>query len=781
MDRLFIIKGIIIFFFLSVLGVCSSENTVSLLDEKKIFTESAFDKIHSLRQKAKFEEAKQIANQYLKQYPNDLDMWLYFGLIQLDEKDYEYAEQIFRAILKKNPHYLDARLAIIRVKQAEKKYDEASILIAQGLMITPQNEKLLTLKNELNALKNPPHQSANQSNLSLDRIQTLYKEKKLSEAKKLAESELKARPNDMDVKLFLGYITYQEGHDEEAQAIFQDILEKVPTYLDARVALIRLKINHEEWEKASSLIDQGLIKNPEDKRLLALKEQMKQTVTSSKTVLHEKKEDVLPALRALRDKGKLQEAINKAIKYLKTNPQDVDVALILGLIYQQEKKYPKAEIQLQFVLNHTPRYVDARVALIQIKLLKHDFKSAQNLISEGLRLDLHEKRFITLKNQLDELIRGKNKKVKPLSFDERILKKAKQYIQEKQYSDARRLLKQAILQYPHHVKFHIAMADYYLKFHRDIEALNVIRRALKLNPMNYSLLLKEGEIHIVLRQYALAAQSYQDALTVLPSDYKKQNLFGDLNEHSPRYQNGLNEVGLWTDNAYVSDLHSIWDYSGVYYTRDTNLGQMTFKINYASRLQTSAPQYELNLAPRFTRNIYIEFKGGYSNQPILFPNYFFSAEPYINIPQFAELSAGALYAKINNTYLKTWTSSLNFYPGKYWLSLRPYYFVPQSKSPITRLPAHTSILYTARARRYLGTDDHYLGIGIGVGQSPDLSDLLSVDFIVIKNNFINLDYSVPILGYRLVMNISSGYQRWKYPSGLVRNLYDGQVGFKYRF
>nr|MBA2653201.1 YaiO family outer membrane beta-barrel protein [Tatlockia sp.] len=218
-----------------------------------------------------------------------------------------------------------------------------------------------------------------------------------------------------------------------------------------------------------------------------------------------------------------------------------------------------------------------------------------------------------------------------------------------------------------------------------------------------------------------------------------------------------------------------------HYSRDTNYGRATAKVNYASRIKKTASQLELNFSPRFNRNIYADLMASYANKPELFPNYAVSTEGYINFPRLFEVSGGGKYARIQDTFLYTWTSSLNFYPGKYWLSFRPYYFVPQAVSPKTQKRSETSVLYTTKIRRYFATDDHYIGIGAGRGRSPDLADLLSVDFIVIKNNFVNIDYNFPILKYHIIANLGVGYQRWRYPSGLLRELYNGSISFKHRF
>ena len=304
---------------------------------------------------------------------------------------------------------------------------------------------------------------------------------------------------------------------------------------------------------------------------------------------------------------------------------------------------------------------------------------------------------------------------------------------------------------------------------------NLLEEGLKNNPYNTELLIEEGSIHNALRQYPLAAHAYQQAKKTSPNDKRIDGLLSEIDHISPHYSYGLNEIGMSTDNAYVSDVHSIWDWSSIYYSRDTAYGVATARLNYAFRLHQGTPQYEFDFSPRFNRNIYADLSIAFAKQPAIFPDFSTYGEAYVNIPQFFELSGGAKYAKIAQTFYASYTGSINFYPKGYWISFRPIYFVPKGR-------VNTSLLYTARARKYLGdTLDSYIGIGVGSGQSPDLADLLSVSFIVIKNNFINASYGFPIFNHQVLVELGAGYQRWQYPTNLIRNLYDGSITFKYRF
>jgi YaiO family outer membrane protein len=773
----------------------------------------AIAEVNSLREEGKIELAKETAIHYINANPNFIDLKFILGLIYLQQKKYLSAETEFNQVLQQKPNYLDARLAFIKAKIAQNNYQYAETLLAQGLAISPMDKKLQSLKMTLAAnkdhlikkitnplepsqsdpekIKEPPKTALKDSPSPdlLNQIKALYKDGKLSEAKHLAVIQLKSKPDDLDALLFIGLIDYRQNNYNASEKTFDEILKKKPTYMDARIALIRLKINNKQWKDASILIEQGLSQNSKQVELIDFKEKInKETTKKETTKIEEIKQtspgngaEILSQIKALREAGKLNLAKEKAINYLAQNPKDSDVALILGLIYFAEKDYSNAELQLKSVLQKTPSYVEARAGLIKIKLIQKDFTQAKALLSEGFKITPKDKLLVLLNLQLNNLKAGENKKPKPVTYEMVALQKVKQYLSEKKYSEARNFLKSLVQQYPNKHEFRIALAYYYVLRQRDMEALILIREGLRYNPSDYDLLIKEGEIHVILRQYSLAARAYKQALIFSPNEKNAKGKLAELEEYSPRYKYGVNEIGIWSDNSYVSDLHSVWDYSNIHYSRDTNYGRATARVNYASRIYKAASQLELNFSPRFNRNIYADLMASYANEAALFPTYAASFEGYINFPRLVEVSGGGKYSRIKNTYFSTWTGSLNVYPGKYWLSFRPLYFVPKAENPQSKKRSRTSILYTAKIRRYFATDDHYIGLGAGSGTSPDLADLLTADFIVIKNSFVNIDYNFPILKSQIIVNISLGYQHWRYPTGLLRELYNGSIGFKRRF
>jgi YaiO family outer membrane protein len=446
-------------------------------------------------------------------------------------------------------------------------------------------------------------------------------------------------------------------------------------------------------------------------------------------------------IQRLRAQGKVTAAKKLAEQDLKNHPDDIDTMLLLGLIANQQHNYKQADLYLNRVLKEVPTYVDARIGLITTKRAQGKHKEALQLYNVGLKLTPSNKELLAVR---------RNSPPSPALKPEPSAKVTHPAIQK---------------------------ADYYLNHQQDLIALHVIKRVLKEEPNNTALWLKKGEIERLLNWYPQAADSYHHALKINPELKEAKGLLVEIEELTPYYTHGLNEIGLYTDNFYVSDLSKVWDYTSLYMGRDTDYGKIVGKINFASRLQHSAAQYEINYSPRLSRNVYFDLVAAYSNEPMLFPTYTYGGEGFLNIPKLFEVSAGAKQHNIEatqaSTYFTTYTGSIDKGLGNYWFAFRTSHFIPKTHN--------SSTLYTGTVRRYFTTVDHYLSATVGAGHSPDISDLITVNFLVIKNNFATLNYEFPIFNHQVIVDIGGSYQRWQYPSGLIRNLYGANVGGRYRF
>ncbi|MBA2648684.1 MAG: tetratricopeptide repeat protein [Legionella sp.] len=763
-----------------------------------------YKELLQLRKLGQITLAKEKAISYLKIQPDDVDVMVQLGLMYLQEKEYQQAQKYFQSVLLKAPQYLDARIGLIQVAYAKKEYNTALNLIDTGLEQKQKDRKLTELKIQISNAKRESEQAVSKisfvnpiSNVKENdsksvknnvnpemykELQKLRNEGQLAYAEEKALAYIKDNPNDVDVMLQLAMIYLQEKEYQKAEFYFNAVLIKTPAYLDARIGLIKIKIIEKKFEEGIDLIEKGFLLKPKDEALARLQIEINQARSSITAGVPDKRQDaslVLSEIKALREKGELNLAKNKALQHLIEFPKDVDVKLLLGLIYIQLKDPAKAEEVLNSVLQISPQYVDAREALVKIKMNKKNYKEALALVNVGLKITKNNPKLLKLKKDIMEGTLAKAKK--PLSLDEKLLAKANKAMTDKNYELAHHLYKLLLLKNCNNIDALVGLANYYLAKNRDYSALHLVQRSLKQNPNSVKLIVKKGEVQQVFRRYGLASQAYLQAACLDPKDKSPKGHIKEIESISPRFLYGINEISMSSENTYVSDLDEIWDYSTVSYSRETNVGLITAKVNYAARLGEKAPQLELNFAPQLNHKAYVELVAAYANKPEIFPRYVLGAEAYVQILKKLEVSLGDRYSNIGPTYFSRYTASLNYYPKNYLLSFRPYYFVPKTSSDRMSNSKNRTITYNGVIRRYFKTIDHYVGVGAGSGLSPDLADLLTVNFIIIRINYINLNYAFPVLHHRMMIDLTTGYQHWVFPSGKVRELYSGNIGLRYRF
>lgn len=450
----------------------------------------------------------------------------------------------------------------------------------------------------------------------------------------------------------------------------------------------------------------------------------------------------LEKIKILKMKGDLNSAKSLANAHLKKYPDDVDVMLLLGFIDYQQSNYSQAEAYFRKVLEKSPTYLDAKIGLIRIKIIQKKFSEALKLIKQAIKQDPTNPSVKEIQIFYKKAVKAKQNKIK----------------NKKQIS---------LVPQP-------SLIDQLIEKWQLHSAMIMVNEQLAKYPNDPKLLVEKGNILFLKHLYSQSAYYSKKAIAANPEDRDAKALLSNIKEIDPHKVYGLNEIGLSTFNQYASDITQIWDYSTLYYSRETSMGSVMGKINSAKRLRKQALQGELELFPVINPYFYLDIDGTVANQPVLFPKYALSVEGYGTIPAFSTLSLGGNYNYIaQKTYYRKYTASISKDINKYWLSMRVNYYNPNA--------GEKSTLYIATIRRYFNTNDFYLNFTLGMGKSPDLADLEAVNFIVINNKFANLSLRFPIFNSRTLVDAGIDYENWKYPSGRIRNLYGVNLGLNYRF
>ena len=157
-------------------------------------------------------------------------------------------------------------------------------------------------------------------------------------------------------------------------------------------------------------------------------------------------------------------------------------------------------------------------------------------------------------------------------------------------------------------------------------------------------------------------------------------------------------------------------YGSVAYQRNTGVGAFIPKINYNDRFGIQGVQYELDLYPRISRELYAYLNYGYSDAEI-FPAHQAAAEVYSSFGKALEASLGIRYLDFREQTARLLTGSFGMYRGNYYLNFRPYLSLFPDRKP--------GVSGSVLARRYLGSPQRYIGMRATYGFNPEIRQLRS--------------------------------------------------------
>lgn len=630
------------------------------------------------------------------------------------------------------------------------------------MALLSQMENLYGQTTQQSTAPNQPT-TVNPSTINFQSIKQLRDSGQLEKAKNDAITYLKQYPKDADVILLLGTIYYQQRSFANAAIMAKTVLVLSPQYEDARALLIRIYIATQQYRSALIEVNIGLQKNPSSQEFKTLQTLILKALQQQQTLEEEKN---------------IQETIQEGLPNIPMPQFRPTVEKSLPVlpppkIFKKEPALPTSN-----VFKKEPTL---------------DYKEIQKLKQAG-----------QLKKAKEEAY--KHLKVYPKDYDVMLIL-GLIYYQEKNFSNAKSYALQIIKSVPKYLDARLLLIRIYIAQGKLEEAQKEWKKSLVYGPKSKDL--KEVKINIdkaikektqkstrdkkkseekkpdtpmqkvancyyERRQYNLAAEMLKVIFDCDPNDKKAKGMWSDIEGISPKYTKGLNEFGIISEEDYVTDLKEYWNYSSLYLLHHARPGDLNFLVNYTHRRGLDGYQEEVLFSPILDKNSRIDLDLLYSDRFELFPNYAGRIEGYYNIPDAFEISLGEYYANLRFTSYKYFTTSLAKETTNIYSRLRLYHYTPKE--------GPTSMLYVLNLRIYPTKDnDLYVWANLGAGKSPDLNDLITVDFITIKNHFIYLGVHFPVDNNRLAFTLGLDYQHQVFPSGLVRELKGGIAGISIRF
>lgn len=550
-----------------------------------------------------------------------------------------------------------------------------------------------------------------------------FDENNYPKAKSYLFRALQRNPGYADIKLFLGRIhTWTKNYDS-ARYYFNEVIGGTKEYEDAYLAYTDMEYFAGRYEESLAICRKGLYAIPGSESLM---------LREAKILYAQKKH--IEAERALQ-------------KLLLLNGNHAE-ALALAKTIRDAKNRPDSTIDI-------PKTV---------ALANEDSLSADGLLLLARKAAFEEKNYSLAKSRLWRALG-----ISPDYADIRVFL-GRIHTWSKEYDSARYYFRSVLDKKPAYADASIALAD--LEYWNDANttSLAVTDSGLKYNNRSEELLVRKARVLNAMRRYAEAQTAVDAALKLNHNNTEARSLANRIRESSFK-----NKVGLSYDYVYFDkQFADPWHLASFDYTRNTGIGSVTGRINYANRFRENGVQYELEAYPHISRTFYAYVNAGYSDKVGVFPQWRGGFSLYANLPASFEGELGFRYLRFSGD--PTWIYTA--YLGKYyksWLFGFRTYLIPATFTNTI------SASYTASARYYYGSADDFVGLSLGYGISPDD-----------RSNSIQLDGSIRLISYkagfsfrkkiskRNVISFDAGWFNQEYLPQTKGNQYQISTGWMYR-
>ncbi len=301
------------------------------------------------------------------------------------------------------------------------------------------------------------------------------------------------------------------------------------------------------------------------------------------------------------------------------------------------------------------------------------------------------------------------------------------------------------------------------------KALDIANEGLKNVPSSESLKLLKAKLLTDLRDWQNAELLINEVIKNNPKQTEARALAARIRENS-----APNKFGITYDYVYFDkQFNDPWHLLSVDYGRQTSIGPIIGRVNYANRFNGNGIQFEADAYPRLSNTFQAYVNIGYSPDLGVFPKYRAGFSLYANLNSGFELEGGFRLLRFNeNTWI--YTASLGKYYKNFWFNLRTYL------SPATSMISQSFALNT---RYYFGGADDYLSLGISTGISPDEQRnnvLVNATNYKLKSNGLSLGYRKSFNTFNII-NLKASIENQEYRKDTKGNQLSLGIGYIRRF
>lgn len=300
-------------------------------------------------------------------------------------------------------------------------------------------------------------------------------------------------------------------------------------------------------------------------------------------------------------------------------------------------------------------------------------------------------------------------------------------------------------------------------------SLEICNNALINFPNSEELLLRKAKNLKNLKNFSEAAETTKQILKINSNNQQARALAISIKEQLLKNKFSVS----YENSSFDKQFDKAWNLASVAYSRQTKLGSVIARINYANRFSSNGLQAEVDAYPHISNTFYGYLNFGYSGDVGIFPGYRAGMSLYANLPKSFEGELGIRYLYFTGG-TKIYTASL----GKYWSN-----FLFTARTYLTPSSTDISQSYNLSARYYLEGADDYIGLSVGTGFSPD-DNTQNIQFSNKENKLsskkISADFNHTFLKWNII-SIAAGIINQEYQPSERGNQFNISAGISRRF
>lgn len=373
------------------------------------------------------------------------------------------------------------------------------------------------------------------------------------------------------------------------------------------------------------------------------------------------------------------------------------------------------------------------------------------------------------KNYAGAIALAKGALVKSPDYNEIRVFLGRLYTWSKKLDSARAEFANVIAKQPTYDDAYVAFGNLEFWENNTKKALEITNEGLKNSPSSESLKLLKAKLLTDLRDWGNAELIINEVIKNNPKQTEARALANKIRENSAPNKFGINYDYTNFDKQFKDPWHLV----SVDYGRQTDIGPIIGRVNYANRFNGNGIQFEADAYPHLSNTFQAYLNVGHSTDLSIFPKYRAGFSLYASLPSSFEAEAGFRFLRFTeNVWI--YTASVGKYYKNFWFNVRTF-LTPSDKA--------LSESFTFITRYYFGGVDDYLTLSLNSGLSPDEQQnniLINTSSYKLKSKGITLGYRKSFKTFNVIM-LTAAFDNQEYLKNTKGNRLNLGVGYIRRF